>query len=506
MIQSVSSAFYSLFHNNTAPEEVVHTWNVNDFVIKLIRNQNTLKCITTHTTGAVYTESIEIPPSKTIEQFIAYFKLCQVLIGENGIPSFLHNHNTWVERDKTGEVSRTIHLLQGTDDLIWDIFSSSIGKNSCFYFKDATIPSARCHPETIALIEKIKANSLVIDSISHLKNDFKATRILDKETIEKECKELKREIQVINFERYIIKNSNQSLMNSPLVIPGVVASGAGSVFLAWNTISGTAGAVSSFFGGGVLGTIAGGCAGYAAGICAVTAAGIPLGIGLATYHILRARPDIEKQQNTLRNRIQIFSPEKPLFVEIEPISEPSRIDQRLRVSKFTWAVTLVMHGGSTGDHTQIIVEGINNGLYGPKPPRLSTAKIVPIGKKFIHLAHYQPYIESGLFPPEKLTFTKRTEIWMKSSKKTADMLQQIQREISLQKKQKSKQKKLPIALFGCDSLTSGGSHSCFTWAREKIQMIDIDLGKSKIGFIATIPRTYMKTQEEWEKLPVTMQI
>lgn len=272
-MQPVSSSFHPLLYNNTKPREVVHTWNINNFFIELIREQDTLKYTTTHTRGTVYTESIEIPPTETIEQMINCLKTCQVLIGENGIPSFLQNHRGWSEINTNGELVTAINLLQSTDDLIWDIFSTSTGKNSCFYFKDVTIPSARCHPNTIALIEMIKTDSLNQHSISFLKNDFKVVRILDNETIEKDRDNLEVEKHMVKFDRYINNPyvnragsfQSQNQPKNKLVTSGLAASGAGAIYLASNVIAATAGAASSFFGGGVLGTIAGGCVGYITG-------------------------------------------------------------------------------------------------------------------------------------------------------------------------------------------------------------------------------------------------
>lgn len=502
-MQPVSSSLYPLLHNNTELGEVVHTWNVNNSIVRLIRNQNTLECETI-TNGNTYTAPLTIPTSDSIDQMVSYLKVCRVIVDENGVPSFLSNYQTWNVENKS------VHLLRGIEDLIWNIFCTVTNKSECFNLKDSTIPSIRCHAETIALIEKIKEHSLNRSYINFLKDDFKVVRILDNETIEKERRDLKIDKYMVKLDRYInnpyVDRAGSFQPQNTLVTSGMAASGVGAIYLASNAIGATAGAASSFFGGGVLGTIAGGFAGYVTGGVALAAGGIPLGVALVGYHLLRDRPDLKQKENLLQARSQILSPEKPLFVEIEPISEPSQIDNRLQVSKFIWAVTLVMHGGSTGDHTQIIVEGINNGFYDAKSRRIGMEKPIAIGEKFIHLAHYQPRIESVLFPSEKLTFTKRTEIWMKSSEKIIPMFQQIEKEMALQEERLAQDKDLPIALFGCDSLISGGSHSCFTWAREKIHMLGIDLGESKIGFIATIPRTYMKTQKEWKKLPVILQI
>ena len=47
-----------------------------------------------------------------------------------------------------------------------------------------------------------------------------------------------------------------------------------------------------------------------------------------------------------------------------------------------------------------------------------------------------------------------------------------------------------LNLWGCDSIFGDGSHNCFTWAREKLEISDIHLGKSRLGFLFTRSRNY----------------
>lgn len=88
--------------------------------------------------------------------------------------------------------------------------------------------------------------------------------------------------------------------------------------------------------------------------------------------------------------------EQPVCIEIEPVSAPSRIDERVRVSKFTWAVTLITHDGSNGNHAKIIVEGINDGFYSDENPRIKNGETVKDGEKFIYMAQFNPPIKSQL--------------------------------------------------------------------------------------------------------------
>lgn len=70
-----------------------------------------------------------------------------------------------------------------------------------------------------------------------------------------------------------------------------------------------------------------------------------------------------------------------------------------------WGVTLVTYQDTC--HAEIIIEGINDGFYNDESLRIGLKKTIAIGKKFIHLAHYQPKIESGLIGPERLQFRRK---------------------------------------------------------------------------------------------------
>ncbi|VHO03603.1 hypothetical protein [Candidatus Rhabdochlamydia sp. T3358] len=198
------------------------------------------------------------------------------------------------------------------------------------------------------------------------------------------------------------------------------------------------------------------------------------------------------------------------MIEIEPISLPSVIDERVRVSKFTWAVTLVTHTGSEGNHARIIIEGINDGFYDEEAPQIGTAKKVEIGEKFIHLADYSPQIQSGLFSPDALEYETRTEIWMRSSDKVKKMLEAIKKE------QYFPAYRRPFNFYGKNSkfyqfkpldkewrIFSGKvGDNCFTWARDKLKMINIDLGEGYTDLVVAMAKNYTRDKEEYKTLPI----
>lgn len=182
--------------------------------------------------------------------------------------------------------------------------------------------------------------------------------------------------------------------------------------LARNTIGATTGIISSWLGGGTLTTIA-------AGSVSMGLGAVSFGLGMALPTIVTTpyiKSFYSKETQKVKNiaeRVNVLAIERPLFVEIEPISSPSHIDERIRVSKFTWAVTLITRDKELDSHAQIIVEGLNDGYHDIKTTRLLEMNTIEIGEKFIHLSDFNPPVRSGLLPSNKFDFATRTEIWMR---------------------------------------------------------------------------------------------
>ncbi len=151
----------------------------------------------------------------------------------------------------------------------------------------------------------------------------------------------------------------------------------------------------------------------------------------------------------------------------QPIVKKSSVDPRVLVSRFRWAVTLVCYKGSEGNHAEILVEGVKEGQY------------------FLKVCHFTGITGKEILddeiPSENLKYEHRTEIWKRDSQKVKMMLEAI-------KVDKAKPPRLN--LWGCDSVFGDGSHNCFTWAREKLEMLDINLGKSWLGFLFARSRNY----------------
>jgi len=173
-----------------------------------------------------------------------------------------------------------------------------------------------------------------------------------------------------------------------------------------------------------------------------------------------------------------------LCLELEPlVVEKSRLDNRVLVSKFQWAVTLVAYHGSEGNHANIFIEGVD----------------FEEEKKgyFIHRSHHTgPIVEAGLFDESGLTSFKlaeRTEQWKRSSHKMREMLQSIERD----------KKTTPVFdQKGRDSIFGNRGDSCFTWAREKMRIIDVNLGQSKFGWVITRTKNYTQHPEGYKGLTI----
>lgn len=101
-INSLSSLFHQslLPHVEVVEQEIIHQWDVNDFVVYLIKKQDALgKDILEYKTIQnqieIYTEHIEIPASKSLERMISQLKACKIMLDENGMATFSRSYHTW---------------------------------------------------------------------------------------------------------------------------------------------------------------------------------------------------------------------------------------------------------------------------------------------------------------------------------------------------------------------------------------------------------------------------
>ena len=261
-------------------------------------------------------------------------------------------------------------------------------------------------------------------------------------------------------------------------------------------------AAIALYGSGTLANIAIGSFAFGTGVTVLSPIIFPVAAAYA-YAEWKYNADEDKRK-PIEERLKIILQQKPLLIEIEPkITAPSVIDSRVIVSKFTWAVTLVTHEGSLGNHAEIIVEGINDGFYNENSPVIGSAKPVVFEEKFLHFADFPP-IQSGLLSPDDLEFETRSEIWMITSGKVKEMLLNIEREKSLPKGQRHEFNK-----WGENAFRGPKGHNCFTWAKSHLKTLKIDLGSKQFppsltGFIGAAvtdytkkPTQYIETPQQW---------
>lgn len=476
-------------------KETIQTWIVNDIAIHLIKDQNILKYETISISGEkLKTDTIPLPPNSNLDQIITDLKKCKALLDTEGSPVFVETYKRW-EVD-----NREIDLVHGSQDLLWLIYCNSTKRTSVFTVREATIPSMQCHSSTIDLIEKIKSNASTITHVRHLQNDFTITRIIEENQIQSEQLRFRYDQKRDG----IASEKHLSNMYREGVGVGLLAGYAG-LSASWGSICAATSAVSASLGGGAVGgAIAGSCVGLPLTLGAGVVLPIAAAAGYISYSFLKTNPPRTTNIETER-RIDMMLPRKPLFVEIEPISILSRIDPNVRVSKFMWAVGLITHEGWEGNHAQIIVEGINDEFYDTKYSKIKNIEMIRMGEKFTYMCEFNPPIESRLFPPEQeLPYETRTLLHMRTSEQVKKMIEAIEKEKLEKPNFNHLGKKSIIYKLNPHKFDLSGTvgDNCFTWSREKLRMVDIDLGKSFIDYAAALAKNYTKEKEECKKFSV----
>lgn len=386
----------------------------------------------------------------------------------------------------TAEESIDINLVYGPKGLAWNIFKKSTNENCFLDFQKTTIPSLQCHPETIELIEKIKTETFDNMPLLYcLMTDFKV-RVTEPEELKANFN--KEQEKFLDFQK-----NYHMFFTFPRVYTGIYPYiGYGSAYLFRKNIISVATFASKLFSNRILGTTAGLFVGFYS-FCFFGSL-FPCLYWLRNYYSFIVSDTICKKEKALRENTSVPL-EGSLLIEIEPISSPSRIDKRMGVSKFMWAVTLITHKGSEGNHAKIIVEGINDGFYSSEHPRVKNGETIGYGKKFTYMTEFNPPIKSKIFSEkEELLYETRTEIWMKTSNEVKKMLENIEEEKRLNS--------IKFKFLGASSLFyifgSKPYHNCFTWAKKHLKTLNIDLGKGYMDVIGAIVKGYTIDKEEYE--------
>jgi hypothetical protein len=164
------------------PIQPIYSWNVNDYEVRVFQEQDSLEYETVDIkTGKFFFKGFVNFKGVTLEKMLSRFKNCRVMIEDNGSAKFLQRYHTWDLNNYE------VNLIKGSNDLIWDVFCNLTQNTSFLSFKESISSSGRCHPETVAIIDRIK-NECFTDSsqIVRLIDDFKVVRVLELETQENE--------------------------------------------------------------------------------------------------------------------------------------------------------------------------------------------------------------------------------------------------------------------------------------------------------------------------------
>ena len=177
---------------------------------------------------------------------------------------------------------------------------------------------------------------------------------------------------------------------------------------------------------------------------------------------------------------------------LTPMSKPSEIDDKVLVSRLTWAVTIVANGPSIKNgkdkevHAQIIVEGIDDsGEF--------FTKVLALTWKGVEVTSVDKGVEKTPVNGEP-KYKRRSEIWKVSSTKANRMIEEALLE-----------SKLAVDLNPAGEKSwfhfkhKKGSDNCMTWARKMLRIVDINLEDNPFEWIYVTAKSF--TQKGDKILP-----
>lgn len=169
------------------------------------------------------------------------------------------------------------------------------------------------------------------------------------------------------------------------------------------------------------------------------------------------------------------------LVRVSPIFKNSHFSKFSQVTPRRWGVTLISaprrDTGDFGNHAQIIIEGIKNRAYFMKLAHLRRAKEEEV-ESLLNRGVVRLVDMTG----NNIEYSKRTKCFIVKRQKAEEMLTSIKRD----------EKKPPrLNIFGSHSVfAKNGEESCFTWARDKMKIADIDLGSSLLDCFISVTENY----------------
>lgn len=386
--------------------EIPHS-TVNGIKFFLLGNHEKIKYRCLNGDGTYHESNIDLPSEVrvTVEVISELFK-CKVVLESESLISIAR---PFLEKD-FGD--RKVSLICGQNMLMWDLFYKDSNSSLQVPFE---LPKTfyGCSKETVEKMEEYRKLNLIdqqnffcgfeINNITW-PNDY---LMLKEKTLEKNkefhTKHLRFEIETLAYCSAMVAGT---IINPFLGLPALCA-------MTYNLFS-----------------------------------------NKPSSHSVKSQPFLDEIEKSLKD--------KTFTVNLIPRSVPSQIDDRVRISKFMWAVTLITFNGSNGNHTQICFEGISNDKY------------------FCKVGEYNgPFVEMTSFQDRKVPFETRSEIWMRSS-------EIVQKVIEIIEKEFSDHIYIPFSRYGKKSiitfvkklLCGKGGENCLDWTIEKLSLLNINFQNS----------------------------
>ena len=421
-----------------------------------MKNQGRLTSKYDNEHGKPVESLVSMPPNIPLNiSVISYLFNCKAVLEEQNDVILIKPILTHILEDKA------VSLVCGGKSLVWHVFDTTLNEALQVSFEH-TMFSKRCSEETRIRITAERTKSVAEQALFF--KDFKIINLHNSLKINRKLMEIAENREEIHRDLDPIKHSSLATLFAGASLTTAVYYGVATTF-------------------GPLGLLS-----------VMTAA--------SWVNLISDKPKYENLEKLRSEKSQLEAPQSfleslpvdnPFAVEMEPISAPSKLDPRVLVSKFMWAVTLITYDGSWGNHAEICIEGIKND--GP----------------FATVAHFTGSdVRAPIIPVDgKIKLVSRSKIWMRTSEKVQRMLDIIEQEKDMIEQGILI---LPYAKLGQSSFVRindewrGGEPNCLDWVREKMLLVDIELDKSAFENIAALARLYTHAPDWYVDKPVTVSI
>ncbi len=176
----------------------------------------------------------------------------------------------------------------------------------------------------------------------------------------------------------------------------------------------------------------------------------------------------------------------------------SKLNNLLSIDQNNWATTLICAVNS--NHAELVIEGVDeNNNYFMKLAHFIgkySANSGQLDKNSYCGFNGLGEVKLSTIQPGSLRYDGKTQTWLKLKNKVEAMLKEIEKEQDM-----PNQNPRQFNILGRDSIFAQGklipnkaesidSDSCFTWAREKLTMLDVNLPENKTAFLVSLTRKY----------------